>query len=47
MGLPNGIESGVLYNLEDNLHHVMGRRAARKRNGELMGESESVRVGSE
>lgn len=47
MGLLNGIESRVLYNLEDSLYHVIGRRAARKRKGELMGESEAVGVGSE
>lgn len=46
MDLPNGIESRVLYNLEDSLQHVMGRRAAEKMKGEHMGEFEAVGVGS-
>lgn len=47
MGLPNGIEGRVLYNLGDSPHHVKGGRAARKRKGELMDEFGAVGIGSE
>lgn len=47
MDLPNGTEGRVLYNLEDSPHHGMGRRAVRKRKGELMDEFGAVGIGSE
>lgn len=46
-GLPNGIESGVVCNLDSGLSHAMGRRAVRKREAKLMGESEAVGVDAE